>query len=396
MKINSKYTVLLVVKFLYFSRFFLSTLPSQALLLLLFFRRNVLPYKVWFYLILICFYWVIVLFFNSSKVPMQHMLFFFSFIPTFLVLISYDLRNIVKIFLGSFCLFIFFLTVIEVILVNTFLIDYLYFFPPASSSERALNFGFYQRPLGICGNASMSSCVLIFTSVLNDSYQKYFPGELSIFDKKINLSNNRSLNSLFNTRILLLVISIIILFSATGILLLLLYIFTKTIFYGKLNLTKIILIILSISLLISSIVLSSTVLDQNNIYNSNKFSLTYISYIFIYKFFLISSDTESTRSLLEALFGMQINSSTKVTTSGDFGFKVIYDAVGYFGLLLILIAPLLYIKSIKYFIIPMIFFILSFVHYPGLLSGPGSILFGTFLYILHRKHKSLKNRAFTT
>ena len=176
----------------------------------------------------------------------------------------------------------------------------------------------------------------------------------------------------------------------------LLYILSKTIFYGKLNLTKIILIFLSISLLISSIVLSSTVLDQNNIYNSNKFSLTYISYIFIYKFFLISGDTESTRSLLEALFGMQINSSTKVTTSGDLGFKVIYVAVGSIGLLLILIAPLLYIKTIKYFIIPMIFFILSFVHYPGLLSGPGSILFGTFLYILNRTHKSLQNSAFNT
>ena len=119
MKINSKYTVLLVVKFLYFSRFFIHFTKSGFTVAFVLSKKCftvqslVLPYS---HMLLLgdCF---IFQFFKSSHAAYVILLFIYI---TFLVLISYDLRNIVKIFLGSFCVFIFFLTVIEVILVNTF------------------------------------------------------------------------------------------------------------------------------------------------------------------------------------------------------------------------------------------------------------------------------------
>ena len=74
------------------------------------------------------------------------------------------------IFSYKYLFLIFIISLVEAIIVNTSFINYLYFFPSEGSSERALNFGFYQRPLGICGNSSMTSCTLIFGACLLDSF----------------------------------------------------------------------------------------------------------------------------------------------------------------------------------------------------------------------------------
>jgi hypothetical protein len=50
----------------------------------------------------------------------------------------------------------------------------------------------------------------------------------------------------------------------------------------------------------------------------------------------------------------------------------------------LLAAPLLYSASWRRFAGPTIFFYMTFIHYPSLLSPPGAVLFGFYVFFLSR------------
>ena len=365
------------ILFLYFSRFILSTVPGQFILFMLFTRRPYLPLRVWFYLLIVTFYWTVVLCFNFSKIPFQHLLFYFSFVPTFLILVSYNPRNLVKLFLNYFGIFILFLTLIEAFLINSSFIKYLYFLPPAGSSEYALSFGLYQRPFGVCGNATMTTCTLVFASALGDTYRKLFPQDF--------ISTSKKIPNIFSLNMLILFLNIVLLMSGTGLILFLIYLFMKCLLEGKFTYYKVfisILVLLFISLFIVS---SFTLLDQDVFHKANKFSFTYISYIVLIKYYAVFNDYDPNTTMLVNLLGQNISLNLeKAITSGDFGFIVMHEAIGIIGLMLVLLSPFVFIKSIKHFTVPIVIFYLSFIHYPALLSAPGAINFGILLYLLNR------------
>jgi hypothetical protein len=87
---------------------------------------------------------------------------------------------------------------------------------------------------------------------------------------------------------------------------------------------------------------------------------------------------------LTILFGNQVIHGSEAKTSGDFGYVVTLGAIGVCGGLLVFMAPLLFFEGIPRVMIPTIFFYLSFVHYPGLLSPPGQVVFAYYLCVLAR------------
>jgi hypothetical protein len=159
----------------------------------------------------------------------------------------------------------------------------------------------------------------------------------------------------------------------------------KCLLEGKFTYYKVfisILVLLFISLFIVS---SFTLLDQDVFHKANKFSFTYISYIVLIKYYAVFNDYDPNTTMLVNLLGQNISLNLeKAITSGDFGFVVMHEAIGIIGLMLVLLSPFVFIKSIKHFTVPIVIFYLSFIHYPALLSAPGAINFGILLYLLNR------------
>jgi len=371
------------LQLLYFSRFILTTIPAQAALLLLYMRKPVLPVKFLFYILCVIFYWACIFSFGYSAIRFQHVLFYFSFIPPLVILSSQKQPDVPVFISDRFIIAIFALTILEAILVNSPIAEHLYFFSlPEDSSERVKFMGFYQRPLGIAGNASMTSCVLIFSVVLADTVKDILTG-ISSYEKCTSHASTREhTDNIFTYRTLLLIVSILILASGTGFVLLLLYLSFKLFSRFQLKLNSLLQLIGMVALLIvciyGSIYLTTTIDDFD------KFSMSYAELIYDYKIEIVRSNLEmQNANLISVLFGMQTETSlSEALTSGDFGYIVMYNAIGLFGSILVLIVPLLFISTITKFIIPTIFFYLSFVHYPGLLSPPGAVLFSLYIYLM--------------
>lgn len=372
---------------LFFSQFILTSIPAKAALLLLFFNKPVLPTRVYLYLMVVCFYWIVVFSFGYSSIKIQYVLFYFSFIPPLLCLLTFKPTAIRLFITNKFFIIILVITIIEALLDNSPFKNFLYFMPSADSSDRTNFFGFYQRPMGVAGNPSMTSCVMIFSAVLADTLDKIpqniFDGTTALDESK---SNHQS--TIFNSRTLSLTATILVLFSGTGFGLLLLYFITKLLDQIKLN-TKSIMrfIVVSVILIFMGYVSLSMSKDPDVLYkNNNKFSLAYAKLMFDYKVYsVIESLEQQNINVNTMLCGTQIDKNVlDASTSGDFGFLVTYTAIGAIGSILIFIAPLLFLSALWKFLVPTIFFYVSFLHYPGLLSPPGAVVFALYIYSMSR------------
>lgn len=354
---------------LYFSRFILTTIPAQLLLILLFLRRPALPPKIYIYLLMVIIYWVTVLLTGYSNIRLQHLLFYFSFIPPLLFMLAMKPNANIQLFItDKFIVVICILTITEAFLVNSPLIDYLYFFPQEGSSERTNFMGFYQRPLGISGNASMTSAILIFSIVLADAKNKIFSSAIS----GRGIQGKKKIKKTFDRRMILITICILTLASSTGFILLLLYFLIK---YRK--------YFILISALIALLFLGAPPPTEDDLV-FQKISITYVKYIYNHKVnSLIQVFKFENKTITSVLFGEQANTSMlHAATSSDFGFLVMYYAIGVLGSVLVLSTPLLFMSSLRAFFIPTIFFYFSFIHYPALLSPPGAVLFSLYIYLM--------------
>ena len=372
---------------LFFSRFILTTIPAQAALLLLFLRKPVLPTKVYIYLLVVIFYWVTVFLTGYSNIQAQHLLFYFSFIPPLLAMFSMKLNTTTSLFIiDKFIIAICMVTILEAFLVNSPLLDYLYFFPPEGSSERVNFLGFYQRPLGIAGNASMTSIVLIFSIVLADAKNQIFSSGIS----EPGIQGETKIQIFLDRQTIFLTIAILVLASGTGFILLLLYLFTKLLAKFKLNEKYLVLFISTLAFL-ALLIFSSILVSEPGV-GFDKFSVVYLDFIIKHKIDNVIDVFENQNiNIISVLFGQQVNTSmSHASTSSDFGFLTMYSAIGALGSALVLSTPILFMSSLHKFFIPTIFFYLSFIHYPGLLSPPGAVLFSLYIYILNN-HSRLRN-----
>lgn len=363
------------LRLLYFSRFLTTTVPAQAALSLVCLGRPIiLPARVYIYLVLVASYWLSVFSLGYSVFQLQNLLFYFSFIPPLLVLFSMK-SKITPIFITkSFITIIVVLTVAEALLINSPLGSYLSFLYRDENMAAFTEFmGFYKRPMGISGNASMTSCVLIFSMVLSDSMNKLLPNDSTKRDET---------NAFFTHTTYGVTVAILVLASGTGFALLLLYFFSKLLSQIKPS-KKHLKRMVGVAIVIAFTIYGS--LQSENAEDFNKFSLTYGELIYDMKSNDVMNNIEGqNRNVSSVLFGTQVDQdTTSSATSGDFGFITMYGALGVLGSILVLFAPFLFITSLWKFIVPTFFFYVSFGHYAGLLSPPGAVLFSTYIYQLY-------------
>jgi hypothetical protein len=379
---------------LYFARFLTTTVPAQALLACTFLVKPALPGKVWAYVLLVACYWATVFNLNPSHVPLHNLLFYFSFAIPSIIFISSKPNNADRWIATPFIQAICGLTLLEAIILNSpFASSISYLLPPnwATSTEHALLFGSYQRPLGIAGNASMTSGVLIFSTVLADASRRVLPNAAASASQHDSEKLRADQTSFFSHRTVLLTITILALASGTGLGLLILYFMSQSL--ARFNWTVGKLARFITILAIPSVILYGVFTSFNNIEGFSKFSSSYALSILNLKAATVSGAIESHAGVSALLFGNQVD-VRKLTpdTSGDFGYGVMYNAIGALGASCVLLAPFIFASSVRKFLAPTIVFYTTFIHYPGLLSPPGAVVFGLYLYLLFRYETLMRMR----
>lgn len=350
---------------LYLSRFALTTVPAQLLLLGLSLRKPRAPRRVTLYLLALAVYVSAVLLLNPSPVPLRNILYYFSFLPPFLVMLSAKNDEARFTVTTGFILAICVATIAEAILINTPIGADVWFFP-ADHPHRHLIFGngWYQRPSGIAGIASSTASIVVISLVLSDVFEPHW--------------------GLFSAKNTFAVLALVVLATGTGFMYFMFYLVLKLL-GGKVGSrrtrlgTKV-----SLFVVIGLLLYGAT----GGLWTRelNKFSFDYAWLIVENKMVMFRDSEPSTA--LEFLFGGQASQSASVlNTSSDFGYFGMFHAMGVIGCVLVLCAPFLFYRSLRYFVLPTVFFFLSFVHYPALSSPPGAVLFALYLFMLHSHRK---------
>lgn len=345
---------------LYFSTFVLTTVPAQIFLVFSFLLKPRVSRKVFFYLSICAVYLFFVISINPSDIPLRNLLFYFSFVMPFLVMLS--VRDSINNFAitNGFMAVICAVTVAEAILVNSPLGTNIWFLP-AEHAHRVLFFdGLYQRPLGVAGIASSSGALIVFSLALSDMFQTKW--------------------RLFCKKNIVAILALALLASGTGFMLLVVYLITKfscNIFGAKRMLS-------GTTIGLSFIIILLTMGASGGYFTTegfNKFSFEYANLIIVNK--ELSLSLLQPTSLVELLLGGQVSQGNPVfATASDFGYLSMFGAIGVVGSMLVLGVPLLFARSLRFFVAPTIIFYLSFIHYPALSSPPGAVLFALYLYML--------------
>lgn len=321
-----------------------------------------LPLRVVLYLCAWSCYWVAVLGYGSSSAVWTHLLFYSGFLIPWIVIQNNKWAEafVNEKFIIALCL----LTILEAALFNSPIGERLYFFPE-EGSERFRMFGIYQRPAGLGGNSSMTAGVLWFLVVLNEQVR----GAIKSSTKFLVFATT------------------VVLASGTGFALLMVYLSIAAFRRGRANVKYFVRGGLYVLLL--AVALAVPFGFFGNVESSDKYSFDYAVLIYDYKVYEIE---ESLKLMFDGgdrgamLLGHQILGG-EAATSGDFGYLITLHAIGWIGALLLLLVPFLYPGALWRNIVPTLFFYLSFVHYPGLLSPPGQVLLACYLCLLARSGK---------
>ena len=345
---------------LIFAQYLTTAIPAYLVLMVgLLASPNIkLPPRMMLYVIAVICYWLAVLSYGIGRNLATHLLFYFGFLIPYIVLssnkrVKRDFFISEKILIGL-CVSI----IVEAILFNSPVARYLYFFPVDGSENRVALFGFYQRPTGVAGNASMTAGVLFFLSVLVERVR----GALKI-----------------GTQFLVLA-STILLASGTGFGLLLLYLVISVFRSGRLNKRTLAQGLFYLMILAFSIAFASGYFGEFDQFD--KFSANYFVLMYDYKMAVVEEIFRNA-SIQLVLFGHQIIPDF-TATSGDSGFIIAPYAIGLIGAGLLFVAPLLFPAGVRRNILPTLFFYAAFIHYPGLLTPPGQVLIGCYLCLLAR------------
>lgn len=356
---------------LYFSRYLLSTVPAQLLLVCLLIIKSRAPRTVRVYVVLCFIYFLAVILVHPSVTAVRHMLFFFSFVPPFLVMLS--ARNSLHNFAvtPSFIVAVCVITVAEAIALNSPLSGYLWFFPEDHAYRTLFN-GFYQRPSGVAGVASSSGALVVFSLVLCDAGQPRW----TVLSKQMVAA----------------VVTLIVLASGTGFVLFVLYLALRAAIRAKRRVSQ--MSRLSAFGLVSLLAFGSVGVFAAN--GLTHFSLDYVSAIYDNKAAAVRAWAAEDMRGDELLLGHQISGSEPaLTTSGDFGYMSMVSSIGLLGTMLVVGTPLLFAGSLHAFAVPSILFLLSFVHYPALSSPPGALLFALYLQMLAMHDRTHRSRRRT-
>ena len=344
---------------LIFAQYVTTAIPGYlALLMSLLLGAGIrLPSRIVLYICAVAVYWLAVLSYGAGKSVFTHMLFYFGFLIPYLTFatgkrISVDSFVNEKVIV-ALCLLI----IVEAVLFNSPIGPHLYYFPEVGAVERTAILGFYQRPVGIGGNAAMTSTILFFLVILNEQIRgaSKFTTQVLIFAAAILLASGTALG------FLLFYLAVLALRSRAF-----------SVKYYLLRFVYVLVFISGIAVIYGYF---------GTFEQFDRFTIDYVQFLLDYKLLTLERAIE-VATLDTALFGYQIHDI--VATTGDSGFLVSVDAVGLIGAALLFMAPLLYPGAVLRNAVPSVLFYLSFIHYPGLLTPPGQILLACYLCILSR------------
>jgi hypothetical protein len=346
---------------LYFSRFLLTMVPAQLLLVLLFLRRPSAPARVWVYCAVCIVYVAVVMAITPSAVPLRNAAFFLSFLPPLLLMFSRGSEPARWFTSDRFVIAMCLLTLAETVLVNTSYGADVWFFR-ASHPHRNLIFGetpWYQRPSGYASVTSSTAFVLLMSMLLKDG--------------------DRGDWKLLSWRHSLVALTLVPLFSGTGFVMFGIYLAIWMIPVGirmrRAHLFSIPFVAIALGALLYG--------ANGGVWSDqlNKFSFHYVGLIVDNKMNMLRDVRE--RSLLVWLFGRQVNSPPQMSTMNDFGYFALWDSMGSLGVILVMSAPALFIASWRKMKAATLFYFLSFVHYPALCSPPGAVLLALYIHRLY-------------
>ncbi len=361
----------LVLAFLYFSRFVLTTVPAHLSLVAVFARRPAVPRRLLIYMMVVAvFVGFSMLLSPAPGVPLRNALFFFSFL-TPLILMS-SRRDAVARFVVShrFILLLCAVTIAEAIVVNSWWGANVWFFP-ANHPHRYLIFGdgWYQRPSGLTGIASSTAFIVVMSLVLGDGG-----------------SRQRRLLSFRN---LVATFTLLVLATGTGFVLFITYLGLRLLPERR-RLTRAHLrTLLALGALVALLLYGAT----GRLWTSelDKFSFHYVGLIIDNKMEMLVAFR--LRPPIEMMVGGQVSASTPVlSTMTDFGYFGLFDAMGAVGTLLVMSAPLLYWRALAQHKRATFFYLLSYVHYPALCSPPGAVLLALYLFQLSATAATVRAR----
>ncbi len=346
---------------LFVSRYLTSTVPAQLLLLLLGMVRLRLPGRMLAYIAVSALYVGVVLVQNPQYAPMSNFIFYFSFVPPFLVMMStrsegsqefLDLRAMKVVLV---------LTALDAVAMSTGLRQYMWFFPEGHSHGQSMIFGFYNRPSGVAAVASSSGALAVFMLVLSDLWHRR--------------------ETLLNRRLVITLLTLLLLQSGTGFAMFGAYVVLRLVqqYRSRLRVRN-----RSAGLLILASVVGAIYTTRNLEFEQAaqfRFSLEYARQVYEVKV----AQLELTRFGRPATLwlGAQIDPALvgQVTTS-DFGVLGMVQGIGIVGTTLILLPPLLFRTGRRSLVLPTVFFYACFLHYPALSSPPGAVIYGAFLWTL--------------
>ncbi len=366
--LNLKFSSILIFTIFYtsvFSAYINTSLVSIFLIIvsiLTFHERINFTTSELFSLILIILYSLtVIIFADNIIVVLQNIRFWLGIAFYLLFFKLFNLKNLFNISLFR----IVFISIIG----ETFLINLIIdpnFFYSSEGSENYKFFGFYYRPMGFAGNASLSVSTYITLFIVVEKLSK----RISFFDWS------------------LLITGIIIFFSGTGFILFLIYLIlrlninlrTFIMIFVKLSRTSLVKFIIALFLISSFIFLSLKV----DISEYQKISMDYYVHIFNLKIielkYQINYLYES--SLLLFLMGNQLESTSPATT-GHNGLTIFIGTMGFAGFISYFILIFSFLKKANRKLFSMGIFILLFssIHYPSAMTSVGQLILAGMLVV---------------
>lgn len=384
-KLNSYSTfiILLLFSVVFSEAFFINSSLVYLLLIFFFLLINLKLLKfsnlqIISLLLLVVYLSLVIILAENPLSLLNNFKYYFGFIFFILFFKIYSIdKNFIKYFkiiLMVSVIFIFF----DSVIIN--------FFPQIQIHEEvhtAKFFGFYKRPPGFAGNSSISSAFILFAYLIL----------IKVYDARF-----KKIEHLF------IHLSIFLLFSSTGFILMIITLFL--LIYEHEKITSYVTILLSGAILFLLFVITTNI-DSDY---AQKISFNYFYHIYQEKLFYIKNlyfDQESIklshkdlffmekfldiifeRNECSKFFGCQLYVSHS-STSGDIGIMGVFEIIGLFGAICILT---ILIAFSKFFINNFIYFLLIIfisLHYGFIFSNMGGLLFAI---ILTNDFKSFNNQ----
>jgi len=256
-------------------------------------------------------------------------------------------------------LFIFIVICLEALLINTVIDPTVLPNYPPTAEEDVINktfMNFYKRPYSIGNNASITGTLII--AIL---FYAYSTG--------VGL-NQTKLNTIFYLSFL----SILLLASGTGLMLLILFLIYRLKPFK--NIVNSAMSVLLVALLYYVIFKT----EITNFDDFDKISSIYFDFLIEFKSQQIEDVLAKMHHGYQYLIGIEFENKTEIVTWSDFAWNNLFECFGIIGVLLTL--AFLFVKANKYSYLPVCLFVIGAFHYAGMYALPGQLFLG---YILANK-----------